>query len=119
MRKITQKELAEILVLHKKWLCGEDGGERADLSRAYLCWADMRGADLGEAYLEGAKLTVANMEGADLSRAKLRGADLIWAILTGADLEGTDLQDARLEGAILTGTILDTEQNHQHEDARS
>lgn len=30
------KELEEILSKHKKWVVGEDGGERADLQRANL-----------------------------------------------------------------------------------
>lgn len=40
---MTQAELNEILEKHKKWLNGEDGGERADLS----------GADLNRAILSG------------------------------------------------------------------
>lgn len=39
-------ELEKILELHAKWLNGEEGGERADLSDADLSGADLRGADL-------------------------------------------------------------------------
>lgn len=55
------KELREILEKHKKWLKGEDGGERAnlygaDLRRANLRWnlygADLRKADLRRANLD-------------------------------------------------------------------
>ena len=54
-------ELKKILELHTKWLNGEEGGERANLSHADLSGADLSGADLSHA---------------DLSHADLRGADL-------------------------------------------
>ena len=37
--------IKEILDKNKKWLLGEDGGERADLCDANLRDADLRGAD--------------------------------------------------------------------------
>ena len=43
---MTQTELSEILERHRKWLVGEGGGQRADLSEANLRYADLRGADL-------------------------------------------------------------------------
>ena len=52
---MDENKLKEILNKHKAWLCGEDGGEQADLSGANLSRADLVGADLS---------------GADLSRAK-------------------------------------------------
>ena len=61
-----KEELQEILKKHKKWLAGEDGGVRADLS----------GADLSGADLSGADLRGADRRRADLSGADLRGADL-------------------------------------------
>ena len=42
-------ELKKILELHAKWLNGEEGGERADLSHADLSHADLSHADLREA----------------------------------------------------------------------
>ena len=45
-------ELKKILKLHAKWLNGEEGGERADLSHADLSHADLREADFGEADLD-------------------------------------------------------------------
>ena len=59
---MKQEELQKILDAHKKWINGEDGGVRANLS-----FADLRGA---------------NLKGADLNFADLRGADL-----RGADLD--------------------------------
>lgn len=41
---MTAEELAEILEKHKKWLNGEKGGERANLSRADLSRANLSGA---------------------------------------------------------------------------
>ena len=49
---MTESELASILNLHKAWIIGEDYGKRADLSEAYLRWADLSGADLSGADLD-------------------------------------------------------------------
>ncbi len=64
--------------------------------------ADLRGADLREADLEGAKLLGADLRGADLEGVDLREADL-----RGADLEGVDLREADLRGADLEGANID------------
>ena len=53
--KLKAEELAELLKRHKKYLCGEKDGKRADLSGADLSWANLR---------------LANLSGADLSVAK-------------------------------------------------
>ena len=45
-------ELKKILELHAKWINGEEGGKRADLSHADLSDADLRGADLSGANLD-------------------------------------------------------------------
>ena len=52
----SQIELNEILAKHKKWLNGEEGGERADLRNANL-----RNADLSDANLSYADLSDANL----------------------------------------------------------
>ena len=49
--------IKEILDKHKKWLNGEAGGERADLSEANLRGADLSWADLSWADLSGAENT--------------------------------------------------------------
>ena len=69
-------KIKEILEKHKKWLLGEDGGERANLYGADLYGADLCGANLRDANLSGADLRGADLSGADLSGADLRGADL-------------------------------------------
>lgn len=88
---MNKKELNEILDKHKKWLFGEEGGIRADLSWADLRWANLRGADLRGADLRGANLRWANLRGADMRGADLRGANMsetkntdecLWSITT-------------------------------------
>lgn len=64
---MNNKELQEILKLHKLWLEGRLNGERA------------------------------NLRGADLLNANLRGADLRSANLLDADLRCADLRDAKLD----------------------
>ena len=56
---MDEQELKNILDKHFKWLRGENGGKRANLS--------------------GADLFGANLSGADLSRSNLSGADLFGA----------------------------------------
>ncbi len=96
----TAEELSAILVKHRKWLYSEEGGTRADLTRADLTRADLRGANLTRADLRGADLTDADLTDADLRGADLRGADL-----TDADLRGANLTDADLRGANLRVTV--------------
>ena len=109
--KIGTKKLQEIIESHGKWLKFEDGGKcanlrGADLQGAYLQGANLRGADLQGAYLRGADLQGANLRGADLQGADLQGADLQCANLRGADLQGAYLQCANLRGAYLQGAYL-------------
>ena len=83
----TKEELQIILEKHKKWLKGEEGGERANLSGADLSRADLRYANLSCANLSGANLRYANLICANLSGANLSGADLSRANLSCADLD--------------------------------
>ncbi len=69
-------ELKQILDIHAKWIRGESGGIRANLSGANL-----RGAYLRMANLSGANLSGANLRGANLSGADLSGANDIQYIL--------------------------------------
>ena len=119
---MNQDELNRILELHEKWIKGEDGGVKADLSDADLIGADLIGADLRHAKLSYADLRYANLGSADLSdanldsadlsyadlrhaklrHAKLSYADLRYANLIGADLIGADLRHAKLSYAKLS-----------------
>ncbi|MCA8251799.1 pentapeptide repeat-containing protein [Burkholderia sp. AU31624] len=83
----------------------------ADLSDAYLRGAYLRGAnlsgaDLSDADLSDAYLSDADLRGANLSDAYLRGANLSGANLSDADLSDADLSDAYLRGAYLRGANL-------------
>ena len=69
-------KLERILELHAKWLNGEEGGERAELSHT-----DLSGADLREANLSHVDLSHADLSDADLRGADLRGADLDYSCL--------------------------------------
>ncbi len=78
---MNKQDLDTTLANHLKWLRSETGGQRANLSRAYLRGANLTGADLRGAYLSGANLTGADLRGADLRGAYLSGANLSGTIL--------------------------------------
>ncbi|EDS1605712.1 pentapeptide repeat-containing protein [Salmonella enterica subsp. enterica serovar Uganda] len=99
---MNSADLSKILEEHKVWITSmHESGSRAD-----LCGANLRGANLRDADLRGANLRDADLRGADLRGANLRGADLRDADLRGADLRGADLRDADLRGADLRGADL-------------
>ena len=94
--RITQEKLKDILASHSKWLRGECGGEKADLSNVDLSFTDLRCADLRCADLSFTDLRCANLNGAKLSGANLSGANLRCANLSGANLRGANLRGANL-----------------------
>ena len=98
--------LEKILEKHEMWLRGEEGGERADLSNAYLWNANLIGANLSYADLSGADLWNANLKDIDLSGADLSCADLSDANLKYANLIGANLTDANLRNVCLRDTNL-------------
>ena len=98
---MTPEKLAEILAAHKLWLNNEEGGVRANLSKA-----DLRGANLSGANLSGAALRGADLRGANLSGADLSGANLSYTNLSGANLSYTYLSKANLSKADLSYTDL-------------
>lgn len=69
--RITQEKLKDILASHSKWLRGECGGEKADLSNVNLSFTDLSFTDLRCANLSCANLSGANLSGANLSCANL------------------------------------------------
>ena len=102
---IRPKRLKKILDDHRRWLeSGGESGKKADLIGARLVQADLQGADLRWANLEGTNLTGANLRFADFKGANLKGAKLYEA-----DLSGTNLRNSDMVGAILTGIKLDYE----------
>jgi uncharacterized protein YjbI with pentapeptide repeats len=72
----------------------------------HLASANLAGADLGSAYLQGCDFTDASFKDADLSWANLRFANFTGVNFEGAHLEKADLRDARLDGADFSGANL-------------
>ena len=113
MKKITKKELKEILEQHKLWLdSNEKEGKCADLSDADLRFANLTHADLRYANLSGANLTGAGLCRANLIEVNLTCANLTDAILTSANLTrailyGVNLTRVNLTGANLTDVCLE------------
>ncbi len=99
---MNSADLSKILEEHKVWITSM----RESGSRANLCGANLRDADLYDANLYGANLRDADLYGADLRDANLRGADLRDANLRGADLRDANLYGANLRGANLRGADL-------------
>lgn len=91
---MQREKIIEIIDRHRKFLAGEPGGERADLSASDLSGSDLRGCNLSRANLRGSDLRGSDLRGADLSGSDLRGADLRRANLRGSDLRGADLDFA-------------------------
>jgi len=99
--KMGKEKLDKIIAKHKKWLSGERGGERADLSDTDLRRANLSGANLRYANLSDTDLSDANLRRANLSDANLSDTDLRRANLSDADLRRANLSDAALRGANL------------------
>ena len=89
---VTKEELKTILEKHKKWLMGEDGGEKADLSYSNLSGSDLSGSDL-----RGSDLRGSDLSGSDLRYSDLSGSDLSGSNLSGSDLRGSDLSYSNLD----------------------
>lgn len=87
--RITQEKLKEILVRHSKWLRGENGGEKADLSNADLSCINLNHTDL---------------RGANLCGANFYGANLYGAILCGANLSNSKFDNVNLSTTSLSKT---------------
>ncbi|EIL4666722.1 pentapeptide repeat-containing protein [Salmonella enterica] len=114
---MNSADLSKILEEHKVWITSmRESGSRANLCGANLrgaelfdanlCGANLRGAELFDANLCGANLRGANLCGANLCGANLRGANLCGANLCGANLRGANLCGANLRGANLCGADL-------------
>ena len=86
---MNQIELNKILKEHEAWVNNNENGKRLDLR-----FENLQGADL-----QGAVLWCADLQGANLQGANLQGANL-WC----ADLQDADLQGANLIGAMIAYT---------------
>ena len=79
----------------------------AEFGGAFLRRANLRAANLQNADFWGANLHGARLQGADLRGAHLLSSVLRWANLEGADLRGVDLSHAKMEHAHLDGAVYD------------
>lgn len=93
MKTYTPDQMRAIIDLHDKWLRGEDGGVRADLSDS-----DLRGS-----VLHARNLRDSVLHGSDLRDSVLHGSDLSGSDLSDSDLRGSNLNDSVLHGSNLSG----------------
>jgi uncharacterized protein YjbI with pentapeptide repeats len=98
--KLIQADLTEAIVYRAR--LDEADLSRANLGRANLIRADLHSADLSDADLNWASLIWADLSKAHIIRANLRGADLSRANLTRADLNSADLREAKFIRADLS-----------------
>jgi uncharacterized protein YjbI with pentapeptide repeats len=82
----------------------------AQLTEAFLYGAHLEGVNLVGANLERANLGSVRLEGADLSSAQLQGSDLFQAHLQNASLNAAQLEHASLVAAQLSDANLDLAQ---------
>ena len=84
---MDENRLNEILDKHKKWLNGEESGERADLHDSILSSSDLRGSDMRSSILSSSDMRGSDMRGSILSGSDLRGSDLdysVWPLWCGS-----------------------------------
>ncbi|ECP5532813.1 pentapeptide repeat-containing protein [Salmonella enterica] len=104
---MNSADLSKILEEHKVWITSmRESGSRANLCDANLRGADLRGANLCDANLRGADLRGANLCDANLCGANLCDANLCGANLCGANLCDANLCDTNLCDANLCDTNL-------------
>lgn len=89
----------------------------AQMQGAFLFEAHMQGTDLVSANIQGAiflhtqmqkaNLTFSKMQGADLDGAQMQGANLLYATMQGADLSHAGVQGANLLYAQMQGAVFE------------
>lgn len=103
---MTQEEIKGIVALHKKWLDGEDCGERANFTNQGLICKNLSDELLCQAYFTEARLKYTLLIDANLKGADFSGANLFSAGLENANLQGANFAGANLFGAFLSGANL-------------
>jgi len=98
--RLQEAKLSGADLRETNWRCEP---QCADLRGAQLRFAQLQGAALSGAQLKGANLMEAQLQGADLQGAQLGDANLFWAKLDGAFMWDVQLQRADLRHAILDG----------------
>lgn len=103
MKRLTNEELKNILNLHKRWLCGEDGGVRARLINISLKRRCLLGENLRYAHLENVTLKESDLINVDLSHAILINVNLQAANLNGTNLSFAELYKVDFKYADIRG----------------
>ena len=110
-RRLTAKELDEVIQCHGRFLTAKPGGSRALLANTNLADLDIRrriliDADFSGADLSGAKLAQSVLDRATLYSANLSSCDARFASFKGADLRGASLKGGNFSGANLESADL-------------
>lgn len=103
---MTQKELDEVLRLHKMWLNGKEGGQRAILRERNLSGCNLSGFDLNGCDLSDCNLSTCDFMGCDLTTCDFRRSVMIRCDLSNCNLSGCDLSGCDLYGADLDYSCL-------------
>lgn len=93
------RSLDEVFALHAKWLNGEEGGERANLSGRSLHAMSLVGLDLSGAVCVGTSFYGINGAGMKLRGANCYAANFFAANLVESDCSGTSFFAANLGAA--------------------
>ncbi|HYM01802.1 MAG TPA: pentapeptide repeat-containing protein, partial [Stellaceae bacterium] len=70
-RRLTLKELRQVLLLHKRYVEGRWRGQPASLAHVDLAGIDLRNEDLSGIDLTGANLQGSKLDGANFANANL------------------------------------------------
>ena len=89
---MTPVELMVVLEQHARYLRGQRGAARANLTMLNLSGMDLSQAQLKEAKLTGSNLNRCVLKGADFSECDLFAIDLSGADLRGANLSWSDMR---------------------------
>ena len=107
MKKITQAELDEMIILHSKWLNEEEDGIRAnfidmDLSELDLSYKNLTSAGFMRTDLSHSKLICTNFTGANLCGAKIVSAITGTTNFTDVIFKDTDFSNTNIKTAIFS-----------------
>ena len=134
LKRLTQRDLDEVLEKHKKFSLGQKGGQRSILKFVDISGLSLRGADLSQSDFTGSNLTNtdlsngifvsccffacdlrnANLENANFRRADFRGAYVAGANLTGADLDSADLREGKIMNQGSDGILDNAKQDESY-----
>lgn len=73
---MKQKELDNVIYLHRQWIDGEDDGKCADLRDEDLAFKDLSFSNLSCCNMRGVDMRAANTVGASFNGADMRGVNI-------------------------------------------